>query len=217
LLTIKQDWGGSVSTGASVWNGANILSWFMENKLDHNAMRDKSVLELGAGVGFSSLVANALGATNVVITDGNTDVLQIADKNIEINVDRNQRNNIRTAQLQWGTDDLKPFIDTNWDYILAADVTYKKTAWAPLMGSIAKLSGPNTVTLLSMEPRNIGEIEGILAEAELQGLQWTEQQLPIDKDKIQCNLLCGRLFLLTKNPHTVSPYIVSTLLPMMEY
>jgi hypothetical protein len=56
FLTINQNWGGSASTGASVWEGANMASWYLENVVG-NDLRGKSLVELGAGVGFTSLVA----------------------------------------------------------------------------------------------------------------------------------------------------------------
>ena len=75
LLTIRQDWGGSASTGAAVWNGANMATWYLENTIGANNVQDKSVLELGAGVGFTSLVANAMGARDVVsVVSAMTDV-----------------------------------------------------------------------------------------------------------------------------------------------
>ena len=90
LFTIKQEWGSSASTGAAVWNGANMGVWYMENSIkpstntvignrnnNVNVWKDAKVIELGAGIGFSSLIANALGATDVTITDGNEDVLNV--------------------------------------------------------------------------------------------------------------------------------------------
>ena len=49
-----------------------------------------------------------------------------------------------------------------------------------------------------MEPRNIGEVEGVLDEAIKHGLRWEEQKLPIDKEKTMCGIMCARLFVLTK-------------------
>merc|ERR1711871_1587621 len=200
LFTIKQEWGSSASTGAAVWNGANMGVWYMENSIkpssyssssssssNSNVWKDAKVIELGAGIGFSSLVANALGATDVTITDGNNDVLKLAQKNIEINVPQHKRSQIRTAQLRWGTDDENDFISINHnynnndvnninsesnnnnnikapDFILVSDCTYKKAAWPDLIGTIYRLSDTHTRTILSMEPRNIGEVEGIIAE-----------------------------------------------------
>jgi predicted nicotinamide N-methyase len=203
LLTIRQDWGGSASTGAAVWNGANMATWYLENTIGANNVQDKSVLELGAGVGFTSLVANAMGARDVVITDGNEDVLKLANANIDLNCDDNSKNRIRTARLQWNTDDEQQLLTSAltgrpWDYIFASDVTYKRAAWGDLMACISHLSGPNTKTVLSMEPRNVGEVEGIVEQAEKQGLVVMEQGLPVDKEKTMCGMMCARLFVLTK-------------------
>ena len=203
FLNLK-DWGGSASTGAAVWNGANMAGWYMENVIGKDKMKGSTFLELGAGVGFTSLIANSLGASEVVITDGNTDVLKVADTNIRVNAPDSNPTNLRTAQLRWNTDDEKSFKNDKsglpWDYIVAADVTYLKKNRVDLITSISNLSGPNTVTMISMEPRNVGEVEDVLKIAESLGFAWKEEQLPVDKVKSQCNLMCARMFLMTKNP-----------------
>jgi len=202
VLTIRQDWGGSASTGASVWNGANMVSWYLENALGRDSLKDSSVIELGAGVGFSSLVAQALGSTDVVITDGNEDVLKLANTNIKINVPEDELHTIKTGRLRWNTEDEEAYLTNSfnkpWDFIIAADVTYLKKNRPLLFSTITKLSDPKTVTILSMEPRNVGEVEDVLEEAKKNGFSWKEERLPVDPVKSQCSLLCARLFLLTK-------------------
>lgn len=204
LLTIRQDWGGSASTGAAVWNGANMAGWYLENEIGNKKMTDASVLELGAGVGFTSLIAEALGATDVIISDGNEDVLKLADKNIIINVPESERKYIRTAKIRWNTEDEENFLldktKKPWDFIIAADVTYLKKNRPDLISSIAKLSGPNTITLLSMEPRNVDEVKDVISEIEKKGLSWVDlsSKLPIDPIKEQCSLLCARIFAIKK-------------------
>lgn len=208
LITIKQDWGGSVSTGASVWNGENVAVWYMENVLGAKEFRNKRVIELGSGVGFSGLVASLLGSSDVVITDGNEDVLKLADENIFNNLqDANKAHNtgsgkgVTTARLRWNTEDEATFTKDNWDYVLASDVTYLKKNWADLLHTISALCGPKTVAILSMEPRNVGEVDGVLQEATKAGLQWKEEVLPSSetlKKEGLCSLSCPRLFLLKK-------------------
>ena len=78
-MVFKQDWGKSKSTGAAIWNGANMAGWYLENTLGSNSLKNKRVIELGAGIGFTSIIAKQLGAAEVVITDGDEDVLKIAD------------------------------------------------------------------------------------------------------------------------------------------
>jgi predicted nicotinamide N-methyase len=186
-----------------------MAGWYMENIIGKDKMAGSSLIELGAGVGFTSLIANALGASEVVITDGNTDVLKIADVNIKVNAPESDQSNLRTAQLRWNTEDESSFkIGKNgrpWDYIVAADVTYLKKNRVDLITSIATLSGPNTITMISMEPRNVGEVEDVIKIVESQGLSWKEEHLPIDKEKSQCNLMCARMFLLSKNPSVLKP------------
>ena len=209
LMTIRQDWGGSASTGAAIWNGANMATWYVENVIG-TQIKDKSVVEIGAGVGLTSLVANAMGATTTVITDGNEDVLKLADQNIDLNTVHNEKQKITTARLRWNSEDevmvtniLKDALKISstdkayFDYIIASDVTYKKAAWNDLMACIAQLTGPQSKAILSMEPRNVGEVEGILALAEKYGLAWTEESLPINKDDTMCGMMCARLFVLT--------------------
>jgi len=175
----------------------------MENGVPKSSWKNAKVVELGAGIGFSGLVSHQLGATDVTITDGNIDVLKLADENIIQNIDSNRIKQVRTAQLRWGTDDEKNFINQESspkspDFILVSDCTYKKAAWPDLIGTIAHLSGTNTKTILSMEPRNVGEVEGVINEAKKQGLVVVEKRLPVDPVKTQCSLLCARLFELTK-------------------
>ncbi len=214
FFTIRQDWGGSASTGAAVWNGANMAAWYLGNALPRSDVAGSRVLELGAGVGFTSLVAHALGAEEVAITDGNVDVLKLADQNIAINIPADQRSRIYTAQLRWNTEDegvFRPQGTTKpaWDYIIAADVTYLQKNREDLLSSIAHLSGPKTVALISMEPRNVGEVEDVLSIAEKKGFTWTEMQLPIDREKEQCGMTCARMFAL----HLTAPPAVSLAVP----
>ena len=137
-----------------------------------------------------------MGASEVVITDGNTDVLRLANENIAVNVPSDQRSTIYTKQLRWNTDDEAPFIARKkaFDYIFASDVTYLLKNVPDLMASIAHLSDSHSKAFVSMEPRNVGEIDVVLKAAENVGLEWKEEALPIDKDNNMCGMSCARLF-----------------------
>ena len=193
LLTFRQDWGGSESTGSSIWNGANIASQYLEQT---GEVKGKNVILLGEGVGFEGIIAYLLGAKEVAITDGSTAVLKLADENIRINVPYAKNTEIYTKQLRWNTDDENSFLNNKWDYVLASDVTYLKKNRHDLLSCIAHLSNPNTITYLSMEPRSVDEVEDTKKEAIEQRLTWTELPSQVDKVKSQCNLECGRIFAL---------------------
>lgn len=197
LLTFRQDWGGSESTGAAIWNGANIASKYLESTHELNG---KSVIALGEGVGFEGIIANLLGAREVAITDGNEAVLKLADENIRINIDdpMNSNRKIYTSRLRWNTEDEKSFLEKQWDYILASDVTYLKKNRHDLLTCIAHLSTPTTITYLAMEPRSPDEVKDTMKEATEVGLSWKEIPSQVDKIKSQCNMECGRIFSLQK-------------------
>jgi Predicted methyltransferase len=71
------------STGLGLWRGAEVLASFLASHPD--MVRDKCVLELGAGQGLCGLVAHHVGASKVLLTDGDTAVL----KNLRYNVNLN--------------------------------------------------------------------------------------------------------------------------------
>ena len=181
-------------------------TWYLENGLGREKIVGSKVIELGSGVGFTSLVAKSLGADEVVVTDGNEQVLDLAEKNIKLNFPKSDPSKLRIARLRWNTPDEIPFTqpDHPWDYILVSDCTYRKNAWPDLLATISRLSGPRTRTILEIEPRSIEEVSGVLTEAQKSGMRWQEERLPVDPERDQCSLLCSRLFTLSKETPAVA-------------
>jgi predicted nicotinamide N-methyase len=48
-------------------------------------VRNKTVVELGAGLGLASIAASLSGAQFVACTDGDSDLLKLADENLATN------------------------------------------------------------------------------------------------------------------------------------
>lgn len=69
-------------TGGSFWDASVILLKFFENNPDH--IFNKKVLELGSGLGITSIAVKVLGASHVISSDL-ADVLPGIQKNLEIN------------------------------------------------------------------------------------------------------------------------------------
>jgi predicted nicotinamide N-methyase len=66
-LVVKEKVNAGLGTGLNVWDGSLLLARFLER---HSALvKDKRILELGAGCGVVALVSAALGAKHVVMTD----------------------------------------------------------------------------------------------------------------------------------------------------
>ena len=175
-----------------------MATWHLENNLGKKGLAGSKVIELGAGVGYVSLVAIALGANEVAITDGNAAVVDIARRNAELNFPGDLGRRIRAARLRWNTPDVDAFRGRAWDSILASDCTYRRASWGDLMQTIAALSGPRTRAILEVEPRSPDEVDGVLAAARRSGLAFREEPLPVDRERDACGVLCSRLFTLWK-------------------
>jgi predicted nicotinamide N-methyase len=71
----------SILIGEALWNGSITLSdWMVINR---HLFKDKSVLEVGSGIGLAGIVCSACGAKQVILTDYKEKVMQLIAKNIE--------------------------------------------------------------------------------------------------------------------------------------
>mmetsp|Transcript_54128 Transcript_54128/g.123341 ORF Transcript_54128/g.123341 Transcript_54128/m.123341 type:complete len:370 (+) Transcript_54128:78-1187(+) len=100
-LLLEQAWGegGQTSTGASIWPSAVALSRFMDD-LGTSWWTDKSVVELGSGLGLNGLTAASLGTKSVVLTDGDAQVLELAAHNLARNFPAPVRGPVRGSSSQ---------------------------------------------------------------------------------------------------------------------
>jgi len=123
--------------GAQVWRGGLVLC-------DHVAahpelVRGRRVVELGAGVGVTAIVAARLGAARVVVTDALEEALELAR--------RNARQHFAGSAVSGLETQCRPVVDVrpvDWtrpetwsalegaDTVLAADVVYDDDATAAL-------------------------------------------------------------------------------------
>lgn len=101
-----------------MWPSAVALSrWLISNP---HVIKNRSVLELGAGCGLSGLVASSLEPSSMVLTDFNPKVL----KNLEFNIALNDAN-ARAVGLDFYQQSGKScngWMDTNGEYNAAVDV-----------------------------------------------------------------------------------------------
>jgi len=151
-LVIKESQNQSVArgedggTGLNVWDGALLLARYLEKRPD--IVRDKTVLELGAGCGLVGIASGVLGAKDVVMTD-----LPYALPLMRENVARNEAawkvatrpcRRMKCKECDWYRppslrtlfcDDIEE--EVHVDVILVADCVWLSSLIAPLLQTLA--------------------------------------------------------------------------------
>lgn len=149
-LTIPQDW-GNLGVAAVVWDAAIVLCEYLEK--GEIEIKNKSVIELGAGSGIVGIVASLLGA-KVTVTERKA-ALEYLNKVVNINL-RNDvtkvgDHDIKVRELDW-TDDLKDY-KPDYDIILGADIIYIEDLFPDLLKTLLHLSNEKTLILISCHLR----------------------------------------------------------------
>ncbi|XP_039274165.2 protein N-lysine methyltransferase METTL21D-like [Styela clava] len=171
-LAIHQEKVGDV--GCVVWDAALVLAYYLQTqKARDHFVRNKNVIELGAGTGIVGLVAAACGAKLVILTDL-PELLPLLQKNVVENQEVFKENdrNVNIFQLRWGNiDDMNAIVKNTFIYskdnsikhefhcVLLADCVYYDEAVEPLaitINHIIKTSLNDTIVLCCFEDRDTG-------------------------------------------------------------
>ena len=87
-------------TGQIVWPASIILCWYLAHHRD--LLRDKVVLELGAGCGLAGFFAANFNIQHSTITDGNEVVLRLLEQNKQFLLNKEFECGIEVRKLLWG-------------------------------------------------------------------------------------------------------------------
>lgn len=125
--------------GLLIWESAQALAAALV--ADPSIVAGKTILEVGAGVGFPGIVARSLGAAAVRQTDNLTQALTLC----QVNAAENGVDGIELAVANWDawTDDRK------YDLIIGSDVIYERTAHAPLAAILDRNLAPGGRALIA--------------------------------------------------------------------
>lgn len=147
-LSIEQGAVGPGTTGAAVWNAGTALAGFLASNGD--LLAGKSVIELGCGTGLCGIVAARQGASRVLLTDGNRDLLPRVERNVAANLPAAVARNVGVRTLQWGELVDGELLGT-FDIVLGSDVLYNSAAWRPFAACAKDLLRPRSGTIVLAE------------------------------------------------------------------
>lgn len=132
------------STGKRMYAGAHVSIRFLTSFKD--LVHQKTVIELGCGTGAVGLLANSQAKmSTLLLTDGNSDTLEITAKNISIICNTSESSiHIKTQQLLWGNQiHVNKAISANsssqFDVVLGCELMYYQTDIGLLLSTVLSL------------------------------------------------------------------------------
>ncbi|NXR51837.1 MT21A methyltransferase, partial [Hippolais icterina] len=170
-IRLQQDW-RRLGVAAVVWDAAVVLCAYLE--MEGIDLRDRSVIELGAGTGLLGIVVTLLAqgscyclmgtkepagvralystcCARVTITD-RAAALEFLESNVQANLSPELRPRAVVKELTWGKD-LDNFPPGAFDFILGADIVYLEETFVELLQTLEHLCSERTVILLSCRIR----------------------------------------------------------------
>ncbi|XP_010531091.1 PREDICTED: calmodulin-lysine N-methyltransferase isoform X1 [Tarenaya hassleriana] len=154
------------------WPSEEALAYFCLSQCD--LFRGKRVIELGAGYGLAGLViAAATEASEVVISDGNPQVVNYIERNIKSNSNTFGSTSVKAMELHWNQEDLSDLTGA-FDIIVASDCTFFKEFHehlARIVKMLLKAKEPSQALFFS--PKRGDSLGKFLAEIEDTGLNFS--------------------------------------------
>lgn len=120
-----------------LWPAEEVLTHFCISKC--SMFRNKRVVEVGSGYGLAGLViAACTDAAEVVLTDGNPQVIDYLEYNIMANLEGFGKTKVRSSILRWDKE-LSSSLRHSFDIVIAADCTFFKASHTDLANSVKGL------------------------------------------------------------------------------
>ncbi|ETN36451.1 uncharacterized protein HMPREF1541_08729 [Cyphellophora europaea CBS 101466] len=145
--------------GGQLWPAGMTLAQYM--LAYHKNLRDKQIVEIGAGGGLVGL-AVAIGCevnTQLLMTD-QLPMLGLMEKNVVIN---GLQEKVRPSVYDWGSIEVPTFSTATGkpDLILAADCVYFEPAFPLLLRTLTDLIGTNTICYFCFKKRRKADMRFI--------------------------------------------------------
>ncbi|MFS8010394.1 putative calmodulin-lysine N-methyltransferase [Helianthus anomalus] len=158
------------------WPSEEVLAYYCLSQLD--LFRSKKVIELGSGYGLAGLlIAAVTEASEVVISDGNPQVVDYIQRNINANSSVFGSTNVKSMMLHWNHEELSDF-SNSFDIIVASDCTFFKEFHKGLVQTIKcllKKEGPSEAVFLG--PKRGNSLDDFLKEVKGNRLRFTVDEM----------------------------------------
>ncbi|KFO63338.1 Protein FAM86A, partial [Corvus brachyrhynchos] len=198
------------TTGLVTWEAAlHLGQWALENP---GVFRDRTVLELGSGIGFTGIaICKTCQPRTFIFSDCHPRVLRQLEENIRLNGfipepagtwsiqtesqgqevegENCQNPKVIVAELDWGSVTEKQLLGLRADVVIAADVVYDPEMILVLIGMLQKLSTSRADTkapevFIAFTIRYPATYQLFQAELDKVGIRW--QMIPAHSS---CNFL----------------------------
>ena len=143
---VCQSPGPEYGLGSTVWDAALVLCAFLESAQGRELVKGSRVVELGAGTGIVSIVADKVGASWTLATDL-PEYVPFIWQNIGLNID----SGCKAACLDWKSWESES-IPRDVDWVLCADCVYLTDTVDDLVETILAIN-PGRGIIVSNEAR----------------------------------------------------------------
>ena len=208
----------SGTTGFRTWEAALFLGTYLTSPAGRNLIREKRVVELGAGTGFLSILCvKHLGARFVLATDGNQEVISDIKTNLSPNglIEGDQ---IQADVLKWGHTLINGIADSReakftFDLIIGADVTYDVKSIPSLMATLRELFElyPRIAALISATVRNEQTLDSFIKAAQANNFDIVQLDVAMPTKSQQLGFFIPtvtpiKIFVITHTGTTIDPF-----------
>jgi predicted nicotinamide N-methyase len=161
------------NVGLRTWDACLRLAYYLTTE-GQSLIKDKAIIELGAGTGMLSILcANHLQADIVLATDGLPEIVTSMEHNIELNPPaQDGLSTVHAAHFEWSdTETLTQSIGLpstrdwrKYDLVIGADITYNPEYFEPLVNALLTLLKRNedTTILIAGAIRNLNTYNAFL-------------------------------------------------------
>ena len=132
--------------GLKLWEGGIVMvRYLLENWAHYGG---KSVLDVGAGMGVVGISAAAFLDSDVLMIDYSEEVIELCQKNIEVNIDLYEKDRIPKIQfLDWNRPDNFDF-DQHYDVVIGCELVYSITNSVNLVNFLSRILKEGTELLM---------------------------------------------------------------------